>query len=125
MSLTRALPIRLTSDGSHQLNLTVELAGRDLVCRVLGGEAHVGCVALAEWSDDRPRTRSLVAEGHREEAIARHAAHALCGATRRTVACVAGIHFDAVSREEIESISRAAYALAREAAARLKDETPG
>ena len=116
-----ALPIRLTCDGPLRIHLTVEAAGRDLLCRVHGGDAHVGCVALAEWSGDRPRTRCLVAEGHREEAIARQAAHAVCGATRRSVACVAGIHFDGVSRDDIESISRAAYDLAREAAARLRD----
>lgn len=120
MSLALPLPIRLSTAGPHPLELTVESCGRDLLCLVHGGEAHVGCTAMAEWSVDRPRTRCLVGEGHREEAIARYAAHALCGATRRSVACVAGIHFDSVSREEIEAISAAAYALAREAAARLR-----
>jgi 2-iminoacetate synthase len=38
------------------------------------------------------------------------------------VACVAGIHFDGVSRQDIESISGAAYDLAREAAGRLRDQ---
>jgi 2-iminoacetate synthase len=38
------------------------------------------------------------------------------------VACVAGIHFDGVSRGDIDSISRAAFDLAREAATRLRDQ---
>lgn len=115
-------PLRLTCGGPHVLNFTVERAGRDLLCHVHGGDAHVGSVALSEWRDGRAHTRCLSAEGHREEAIARHAAHTLCAAVHRTVACVAGIHFDGVSRAEIESISAEAYALARRAAEALRDD---
>jgi len=115
------LPLRLTSDGPHALSFAVERAGRDLLCRVHGGDAHVGSVALSEWRDGRAHTSCLIAEGHREEAIARHAAHTLCAAVRCTVACVAGIHFDGVSRADIESISADAYALARRGAGPLRD----
>ena len=115
------LPLRLTSDGPHALSFTVERAGRDLLCHVHGGEAHVGSVALSEWRDGRAHTRCLSAEGHKEEAIARHAAHTLCAATRCSVACVAGIHFDEISRAEIEAISAAAYSLARQGAMTLRD----
>ena len=122
MSAEIFLPLRLTSDGPHALSFTVERAGRDLLCRVYGGDSHVGCVALSEWRDGRAHTRCLSAEGHREEAIARHAAHTLCAAARCSVACVAGIHFDGVSRADIESISAEAYALARRAAETLRDD---
>ena len=122
MSPTTVLPIRLTSEGEHVLTLTVERAGRDLLCRVHGGEVHIGSTALSEWRGGRAHTRCLSAEGHREEAIARHAAHTLCGAARCTVTCVAGIHFDGISRADIEAISVAAYALARQAAKGLRDE---
>lgn len=116
------LPIRLTSDGPHSVTVTVERAGRDLLCMVHGGEEHVGSVALSEWREGRAHTRALSGEGHREEAIARHAAHTLCAAARRSVACVAGIHFDGISRGDIESISSAAYALARRAGDLLRDD---
>jgi 2-iminoacetate synthase len=121
MSGRNGTSFRLGSEGRHALQLTVEPAGRDLLCRVHGGDAHVGSVALSEWHDGRAHTRCLSAEGHREEAIARHAAHTLCAAARRTVVCVAGIHFDGVSRPEIEALSADAYGLARAAAARLRD----
>ena len=114
-------PLRLTSDGPHALSLSVNRAGRDLLCRVHGGDSHVGSVALSEWRDGRAHTSCLSAEGHREEAIARHAAHTLCAAARCNVACVAGIHFDGVSPAEIEAISAAAYSLARQAARTLRD----
>jgi 2-iminoacetate synthase len=116
------IPLRLTSDGPHALSFTVERTGRDLLCRVHGGDTHVGSVALSEWRGGRAHTRCLNVEGHREEAIARHAAHTLCAAARCSVACVAGIHFDAVSPAEIEAISAAAYSLARQAARTLRDE---
>lgn len=114
-------PLRLDSDGPHALSFTVDRAGRDLLCRVHGGDAHVGSVALSEWRDGRVHTRCMSSEGHREEAIARHAAHTLCAAARCNVACVAGIHFDAISPAEIEAISAAAYSLARQAAGPLRD----
>ena len=114
-------PLQLTSDGPHALSFTVDRAGRDLLCRVHGGDSHVGSVALSEWRDGRAHTSCLSAEGHREEAIARHAAHTLCAAARCNVACVAGIHFDGVSAVEIEAISAAAYSLARQAARPLRD----
>lgn len=116
------LPIRLTSEGPHAVTLTVDRVGDDLLCGVHGGDAHVGSVALSEWRGGRANTRCLSAEGHREEAIARHAAHTLCAAARRTVSCVAGIHFENIGRADIESISAAAYALARRAGELLRDE---
>ncbi len=122
MSPATVLPIRLTSDGPHALTFTVERVGRDLLCRVHGGEVHIGATALSEWREARAHTQCLSAEGHREEAIARHAAHTLCAAARCTVACVAGIHFDGISRADIEAISADAYALARQAAESLRDE---
>lgn len=122
MRTDTGFPLRLASGGPHVLIFTVERAGRDLLCHVHGGDAHVGSVALSEWRDGRVHTGCLSAEGHREEAIARHAAHTLCAAVHCTVACVAGIHFDGVSRADIRSISAQAYALARRAAETLRDD---
>lgn len=116
------LPLQLTSDGERSLRITVERVGRDLLCHVHGGDDHVGSVALAEWRGGRARTRCLNAAGHREEAIARHAAHTLCSAARCSVACVAGIHFDGISPEEIEAVSAEAYSMARRAAEALRDD---
>ena len=114
--------IRLSSGTPWHLTVDVSRLGADLLCRVEGGDSHVGSVALAEWRDGRAHTRALTAEGHRETAIASHAAHRLCAATRRTVTCVAGIHFDDLSRAEIDEISAHAYELAIRASTMLRDE---
>jgi len=122
MTTQALLPIRMTSGGAHSVTLTVERVGRDLLCRVHGGDTHVGSVSLSEWREGRPHTVCMSAEGHREEAIARHASHTLCAAARRTVTCVAGIHFDEVTPADIRSISSASYALARRAGELLRDD---
>jgi hypothetical protein len=115
--------IRTSSGCPWHLTLTVTRIGPDYLCLVHGGDAHVGAVALAEWGGDEVRTRCLSAGGHKEEAIARHTARIVSAATRRTATCVAGIHFDGISRLDIEEISSAAHALAREAAAELRDQS--
>lgn len=112
--------IRISSGEPWRLSLTVVPMGRDYLCRVTGGDAHAGAVALSEWCDDEPLTGVLTARGHRETAIAKHAAHRLCEATGRTVACVAGIHFDDIGRAEIEDISLRARDLVERAALKFE-----
>ncbi|MFQ5747166.1 MAG: MscL family protein, partial [Gemmatimonadota bacterium] len=41
----RMRPLRLSSGAPWHLSLRVEAAGRDFVCRIGGGDAHVGAVA--------------------------------------------------------------------------------
>lgn len=121
MQTGRSTLVHLDSGAPYHVELSVERVGRDLLCRVSGGEAHLGAVALSEWRDGRAHTRCLSAEGHREQAIARHAAHTLCAAARCTVSCLAGIHFDEVSRADVEAISEQSYDLSRRAAVVLRD----
>jgi hypothetical protein len=113
--------IRLTSGDPWRIALSVSQVGPDFLCRIHGGDRHIGAVALSEWAADRPSTGCLSATGHKEQAIATDAAHRLCAATRRTVTCVAGIHFDALTRAEIDEISEAAYDLTARAARELAD----
>ncbi len=84
----------------------------------------MGAVALAQWSQDGVTTASLNVHGHKEEAIAVHAAHQLCAAGGGNVVCVAGIHYDGVTRSEIDDISRTANELVNEAAKRLDALSP-
>ena len=98
-----------------------EAIGPDLLCRIHGGDTHVGAVALSEWQDGWAATDCLVAAGHREDKIAIHNAHQLCGASRRRVVCLCGIHFDGINKTEIDEISQSAFALARNAAMIVED----
>ena len=112
----------LYSDDSWNLECTVEAVGTDLLCRIHGGETHVGAVALAEWKAGRASTSCLVASGHREDKIAIHSAHKLCGASRRQVVGLCGIHFDGITKNDIDEISQSAFALAKRAAKIVADQ---
>ena len=112
----------LSSGPPWNLECTVDELGLDLICHIHGGESHLGAMALSHWDASRVHTRSLVLEDHKEGPIAVHAAHKLCLASHRTVACIAGIHFDAPTSEQIREISDAAHHLAVQAAYRLKTQ---
>lgn len=117
---TRPIDLRLSSGPPWRLEYEVESIGTDYLCRIHGGDRHIGAVALSEWNSDRATTECLTALGHKEQGIAAHAAHSLCAASRRRVSCLAGIHFDSLSRSEIETIVQAVHALTRQAAEQLE-----
>lgn len=103
------------------LSCRVERVGRDYVCRVHGGDQHIGAVALSEWRSGRALAKCLTVCEHKEGEIAVHASRALCAASRRNVCCIAGIHFEALTRAEIEEILKATYALTGRVARELED----
>jgi 2-iminoacetate synthase len=114
-------PITADSGAPWHLRLAVEPIGRDLLCRITGGAAHVGALSLSVWRDERARTRCLTVEGHREQEIAVFAAHRLCKASRRTVACAVGIHFDSLESAQAHEIARIACGLAARAAREVEE----
>jgi hypothetical protein len=117
--LSEAL-FQLRSGAPWHLSCAVAQIGKDYRCDIHGGDAHVGAVAMAQWGRDGVTTECLAIHGHKEEAIAVHAAHQLCAAGGGNVVCVAGIHYDGITKPEIEDISRTANELANEAAKRLE-----
>lgn len=80
----------------------------------------MGAVALSQWCDGRAAAECLIVGIHKEEDIAVYAASQLCSATRRSAVCIAGIHFDGITKNDIQDISRAANELAARAARRLR-----
>lgn len=72
----------------------------------------MGAVALSQWRNDRAETACLIVGTHKERDIAVSAASALCSATGRSAVCIAGIHFDGITTDDIRDISRAARELA-------------
>ena len=107
------------SGAPWHISCTVNQVGSDYVCHIHGGDRHVGAVALSQWRGDRADTACLIVGIHKEEEIAVYAASQLCSATRRSAVCIAGIHFDGITKDDIQDISRAANELAARAAKRL------
>ena len=111
----------LESGPPWNLSLTIERSGPDLVCHLLGGAHHVGAVALGWWDGTAVRISHLSAGTHREGPLATQVAERLCRASRATVTCVAGIHFDDLEPAQIEAICREADALSARAAESVEE----
>jgi 2-iminoacetate synthase len=121
-SLPNTHAIDLVSDDRWRLRCRVERVGEDLLCKLGGGVEHVGAVALAQWESGRARTECLVVGHHREKDLALHAAHRLCKASRRSAVCVAGIHFDDLTADEVRELAAAADRLTKQATKLVEEE---
>ncbi len=118
----RRFEIKCSSGAPWHLTCNVERVGDDYLCHIHGGDCHIGAVALAQWLSGRATTQCLTVSGHEERGIAVHAAHKLCMASRRNVSCIAGIHFDALTRDQIKQIVQTAYMLIRRVVAQIKQQ---
>ena len=85
--------------------------GRDLHACLLGGEAHVGAVAVSSPGE---ATRVLQRPHHREGELAARMAERLSGALDCAVSVSCGIHFADISRAEIATVEKLAGWLADE-----------
>lgn len=112
----------VSSGPPWHLECEVARIGNDYLCRIRGGDRHIGAIALSQWGPNRATTKCLGVSGHKERGLAAHAAHTICAATRHSVSCIAGIHYDTVSRTEIDEIVQAAHGLVRQVAGRLEHQ---
>ena len=101
--------------GRLRLELDAFRQGGDVLVRLSGGAAHVGAVALAA-PDSPPRV--LTRPGHREDAVALEIAERFSAAFQCAVCVCAGIHFEAITREEIHAVERMCRQLAERCLAR-------
>ena len=112
-------PARATFEAGRILvTLDIQQTGGDFLVTVLGGEAHIGAVAVAE--KDSVRTHQC--QGHREGEIAQKMAQSLAKAGACTVCVVCGIHYDKISREEIAQVLQGCKELEKWAAETLRKQ---
>ena len=88
--------------GRISLSLQLEMLGRDAQLILRGGRAHIGAVAIAPGDGASPSLVTL--PGHREGELALAMAQRLAHASGRTVCVSAGIHYDHITREEINTV---------------------
>ena len=91
-----------------ELCLRLMPQGRDLHAFLLGGEAHVGAVALASPEE---AAKVVQRRGHREGELASRMADRLAAALNCAVSVSSGIHFADISRAEITTVERLAEKL--------------
>ena len=104
-------------DGRLDLCLRVCPQGRDVLAILTGGAGHAGAVALAA-----PGETTLVCErpAHREGALAALVAERLSAALGCAVSVASGIHFEAITRQEIAAVEALAVRLVDECLSSLR-----
>ncbi|MDO3412162.1 hypothetical protein QWJ34_20535 [Saccharibacillus sp. CPCC 101409] len=89
--------------------------GRDTLITVTGGAAHIGAVSTAYWTESGIEVRTTTVPGHKEHLLSEPAARRAADMLNRTVTVVMGIHYDAISAEEIAETSSVAMRRLEEA----------
>ncbi|QMV44520.1 prenylated flavin chaperone LpdD [Cohnella cholangitidis] len=96
---------KIDSKWSEAIRIRSIRMGVDVAFIVTGGKAHIGAAATAYWSEDgNVRVNALSLPGHREEELAAELATMASRSLRRTVAVVAGLHFEQPTKQDIEAI---------------------
>lgn len=98
-------------EGVFEVLAQVDQVGDDLLVLLTGGKAHIGAVAIAQprpslHDPGQPSSTGSVITilGHKEDAVAKAMAETLSGRLGRNVVVVAGIHWDALTREGIATV---------------------
>jgi hypothetical protein len=100
--------------------------GNDLVVFITNDQAHVGAVAVAEFSvsENRASTSVITRLGHKDDPIAYMAAHVLCRRLKKPICAIAGIHLDGITQEEIDQITQNCGMLVERLATVLDEQSP-
>jgi len=93
-----------SGQGRIHLVLRARWQGDDLAVTLAGGKTHIGAVALASAQ----KADMLELAGHHEGAIAKYMASTLARRLGCVVAVTCGIHYDDITREEIDFVIRQA-----------------
>lgn len=118
--MERSQPFLLRcTHGRLALELRLLPAGQDWQLLLTGGDAHIGAVILAEpanamppavradmasGTEDGVRLHVLRRTGHHDDKAALPLARDYCRELKATVCVSAGIHYDHISREEIDTV---------------------
>lgn len=105
----------------HSLFCNVIPMGKDYALAVYGGERpHIGSVVMAVarpslTGEGISATSSVLnGIGHKDETVARAFAEAVAIRKECTAVCACGIHFDNITREQIEIVQETAQRLLKQ-----------
>ena len=101
-----------TDTGAYDLTASARMIGQDLLVAIWGGEKpHIGAVAVAQPrpSLKDPHATSATASvicyvGHKEDELAKAASEILASALKTQVVVTAGIHWDNLDENGIQTI---------------------
>ena len=111
--------------GRLSIHLRVYRQGRDLQVLCGGGATHIGAVALAAPAHGQVEAQSHLAglPGHKEDALAQRMAGRMAHALNCAVCVSAGIHYDNITRAEIQQVEQMAHELTQRCIAALTKDS--
>lgn len=124
--------------GRLNIYLRVFRLGRDLQVLCGGGDSHIGAVALAAPAQGHAlqpalpdqangpaqvEARLLALPGHKEDALALRMALSMAEALHCAVCVSAGIHYDNITRAEIQQVEQMAQDLTHRCIAALAKDS--
>jgi gallate decarboxylase subunit D len=93
------------------IRLQVIEAGEDKVFLVTGGKAHIGAVATFYVDHERVSGTTVHIPGHKEQELCERLARKAALQLKVTVTVIMGIHFDSITRMQIDEIVQTAERL--------------
>ncbi len=102
---------------------------KDIVIIIGGGKSHIGAVGISfptasiiEKEKTTTTTSIITLPGHKDDIIAKIFSEKLSKALNRNVVAIAGIHFDNITKEEIDKIVKCSENLCIKIVAYFKDK---
>ena len=105
---------KMTSRG--KLTLNYMQLGDDLIAVLSGGYEHIGATAVSTYDKGKKFASSSVITlpGHLDDIISHPMSRLISEATSKNVVFITGIHFDNITKGEIEEITAVSYEMADE-----------
>lgn len=111
------------NSGRITIEITINTLGNDVCVLVTGGIApHIGAVSLSiarpslkNKEEISSSTSILTITGHKDDIAARYLSENLAARLNKNVVVICGIHYDAITADEIETVGL----LVREASQKL------
>ena len=80
--------------------------GYDWILLITGGKSHIGSVACSEKNRMTDEVWQITLGAHKEDNIARNAALRLKDILKGEILVIGGIHYDRISRKQIQQIEK-------------------
>ena len=99
---------RLLSNASGRLAISLKAVdvGDDLLVAITGGKIHIGATAVGIKTEGVATASVITTPAHREDRVVKDAAEKLAKKLDKTVVVVSGIHYDNITKEEIDETLR-------------------
>jgi hypothetical protein len=90
--------------GRLTIRLDARRLGKDLLVVISGGASHIGAVGAGNVCTGFASSSVITMPGHRDDRIAKDASERLSKSLDCNCVVVAGVHFDHITRQEIEDV---------------------